>query len=255
MTWFETNNPQNNIGLGQRMRLGAETWGKQTFASSFARGGVASTVFAPSGTEAFKRGIRRPSKFGSTKHIMNLEALQAEYPNNKGVQRALNKAKAGEPKMKIAARVGRLALGVGFVAMPFFTTPGGVPEKARGVAGGLAGLAGWEIGSKIGMATGAAIGTAILPGVGTAIGAGVGWLAGGLAGAAGLEDVFHGTIGIADRMVDRERARRRLNWHGDQTAFMTQNAHTMRQQSLQAMNRGMMNARSMLGREGVMLHQ
>jgi len=29
----------------------------------------------------------------------------------------------------------------------------------------------------------------------------------------------------------------------------------MRQQSLQAMNRGMMNARSMLGREGVMLHQ
>lgn len=255
MTWFETNNPNTGMGFKQRFAQGAETWGKQNFASSFARGGVTSTIFAPTPAEAFKRGMSRTHKFGSSQHIANLNNLQAEFPQNKGIQRALEKATVGKSKMKIASRIGGAALGVGFAAMPFFTTPGGVPEKTKAAAGGLASMAGFAVGSKIGMATGAAIGTAILPGIGTAIGAGIGWLAGGISGGMLAEEGLYGATGIADRMVDRERARRKLNWRGDTTAFMTQSAHTMRQQSLQAMNRGMMNARSMLGREGVMLHQ
>jgi len=167
---------------------------------------------------------------------------------------AIEKAEKGVSKFSIGKSMLGFGIGAAFTALPAFTTPGGIPEKAKAVGGGLAGVAGWELGSKAGMALGAAMGS-VVPGLGTAIGAAVGYIGGGILGAVGAEQAFNALADIPDNMVKSVRDKRKLNWVGDQTAFMTQSAHTMRQQSLQAMNRGMTTARSMLGREGAMIHQ
>jgi hypothetical protein len=268
--WFDANPAGVISDASRRMSAGAEAWGRQTFASNFARGGMSSVIFGQTAKERFKRGMGRPLKYGSSQHISNLEKIQAQHPKDLNIKKAMQKAKSGKSIMKLGGRLAGGALSVGFAAMPLFTTPGGISEKARAVGGGIAGMVGIAVGAKVGMATGAAIGGAIgatvgsiVPGVGTAIGGiigagigtAVGWVAGGFVGSELFEGAYHAALAIPDRMVDRERARRNLNWKNDTAAFTTQSAHTMRQQSLQAMNRGMMSSRSMLGREGVMLHQ
>jgi hypothetical protein len=257
MNWFDTNPYGANPSWRQGAAWKAHTFGRQQFASSFARQGFASTVFAPTPKEAFLSPFRKTHKYGSPEHISGLKRIAAAYPENSGVMESLKKASASAgagTKTGLLSRVAGAGLMTAFIAMPAFTTPGSPKEKARAVAGGAAGFAGWEIGSKVGMGAGAAIGS-LIPVVGTAIGAGVGYLAGGLLGAIGADEGFRSLSRIPDRMVERERSRRGLNWVNNQTAFMTQGAHTMRQQSLQAMNRGLMNSRSILGREGVMLQK
>jgi hypothetical protein len=254
MKWFATNPHGPNPGIRGEMLWEGHEFARSYFPSSYARGGFATTAFAPTAKEAFVSPWRRTRKYGSPQHIANLRRMQAIEPNNKNITEAIQKAERGPGKVGALKRAGRFGLGAAFVAVPMFTTPGGLEEKARATAGGVAGIVGWEIGSRAGMGIGAAAGSLLGP-VGTAIGAGAGYVAGGLAGAIGFDEGFQALSRIPDRMVERERARRNLNWRGDPTAFMTRAAHTMRQQSLQAMNRGQMSARSMLGREGVMLHQ
>jgi len=264
MDWFDKNplGPQDISTFGGFRReamFDAHKWGRSVFANSFARQGFASVAFAPTAGEAWKASWRRTKRQGSAKHIQNLRSMlsnvapgSSEYRN---INKALSKAEQGTTKMGLAKRVGGFALGGAFALLPAFITPGGLPEKGRAVAGGLAGLAGWEVGSKAGMGVGAAIGMMIpIPGM-AAVGGALGYVAGGFLGAIGADEGTQALMRIPDNMVERERKRRNLNWRGDQTAFMTRSAHTMRQQSLQAMNRGMNNARSMLGREGVFLHQ
>ena len=257
MKWFSENPHGPNPGFRGKMGWGSHQFGRNMFPSAFARGGAfTTTAFAPTVGEAFKAPWRRTVKTGSAEHINNLQRMLAENPDNsKRINKAIEKAKMGSGKAGSAALAGRIGIGAAFVAMPAFLTPGSGIEKARATAGAAAGQIGWSLGSRLGMGAGAAIGTAILPGVGTVIGEAIGAIAGAFVGEYAFNEGFQALSRVPDRMVERERARRNLNWQGDTTAFMTQNAHTMRQQSLQAMNRGQMTARSMLGREGVMLHQ
>lgn len=263
MDWFEKNplGPQDMstfTGFRREAMFDMHKWGRSAFANSFARQGFASVALAPTAGKAFKAAFSRTHRQGSAAHIKNLNQMLSNAkpgsPQYENIAKALSKAEQGTTKAGLMKRIGGVGLGAAFALMPAFTTPGGLPEKGRAVAGGLAGVAGWEVGSKFGMGLGAAIGS-VIPGLGTAIGAGVGYIAGGLAGAIGFDEGAQALMRIPDNMVEEERKKRRLNWRGDQTAFMTRSAHTMRQQSLQAMNRGMNNARSMLGREGVFLHQ
>jgi hypothetical protein len=255
MAWFNSNPPGQDATFTTKMNWRAHEWGKSTFPGSFAKGGgFTATAFAPTGKEAFSSAWRRPLESGSQQHIANLRRMQAADPKNGRITNALKKAEAGPGRMGTLGTIGGGVIRAGFVALPAFLTPGSGYEKGMAVGRGMASVVGWDVGMKAGMATGAAIGSAV-PLIGTAIGAGVGAIAGAFAGSVIGENVFDAVSSIPTGMVDETRKRRGLNWAGDTSAFNTQKAHTMRQQSLQAMNRGMMNARSMLGREAMMIHQ
>ena len=102
---------------------------------------------------------------------------------------------------------------------------------AAGVAGGIAG-------------------TFLAPGVGTAVGfvAGiVGSMAGEAAGDVGMRFLDH--LSATGRRVNRAELGGRLS-----SSMMTRSAYTMRARALQQMNRSGVNARSLLGREAVMMH-
>jgi hypothetical protein len=251
MNWFDKNPYGPNPSMMQEERFAAHIWGRQNFASNFAQGGMASTLFAPTAGEAFLNPWRRQHKFGSDQHIRNLESMLARDPNNVKISKAIDKAKLGAGKARgmlgRLAGAGGLALGAGFIALPAFITPGGPAERARAVAGGIAGYAGWSVGAKLGL------------GIGTAIAGPIGGVIGGIVGAFGgsmlADDATQSILRIPDRLVDRERSRRRLDWVGDKSAFQTERASTMRARSMEMMNRGMMTSRSLLGREAVMLHQ
>ena len=253
MKWFSEN--PHNPGIRGDLMWESHTWARQNFASSFARNGFAATAFAPTAGEAFKSAFRPTIKKGSERHISNLMRLQNQYPDNPDIQSAIQKAKmSGTVKSSLTKRVLGKSLGIGMVGLPMFLTEGSLQDKARATAGGVAGLAGWSVGSKVGMGTGAAIGS-MIPVVGTGIGAAIGWVAGGFLGAIGADEGFQSLTRIPDRMVERERGKRKLDWVQDTSAFMTEGAHTMRQRSVQAMNRGLMNSRSLLGKEAVMIHR
>jgi hypothetical protein len=253
--WF-SENPNPTGGL-RDLNWDAHVFGRSAFASNFARRGASNTLFAPTSGEAFRSAFRRTHKFGSSQHIRNLEFMVAQQPENSNFSEALSKAKSGAGKggRGIVGGVFGAGLGAAFIAMPAFTTPGGISEKTRAVVGGTASLAGWAVGSKVGMGIGAAAGFALLPGIGTAVGGALGWAAGGLLGAIGVDEGVQSLMKIPDNMVERERKRHHLDWAGNMDAFNTQSAATMRQMSLQAMNRGMATARSALGREAVMFHR
>jgi len=253
MQWYDTNpNPDTFRGNAQ---WSAHKFGRQHFPSSFARNGFASVAFAATPGDALAAPWRRKHRYGSAKHVSNLRQIQAAHPNSAKINKAM--AAAGK-KTSIGAMAGKAVGGTvlagAFAVIPMFTTQGTLYDKTKATIGELGFHGGGLVGAKIGMGFGAAVGSAV-PFVGTAIGAAVGavvgYVAGGMATQLGITKAFS----MADAAVDRERNKRQMNWVGNQTAFMTQGAHTMRQQSLQAMNRGMMSARSMLGREGMMLHQ
>lgn len=252
---WHAKNPDPNPSFYGKLRWEAHTWGRQEFAKSFARGGFAATAFAPTAKEAFISPWRRKAAPGSQRYIENLEKLQKLYPQNMNIRGAAEAARSPVKAPKVGMGLGGGALMGAMVLAPAFMTEGPIREKARAVTSGIGMFAGWEVGSKVGMATGAAIGTAVLPGVGTAIGAVVGYVAGGLTGSFAGEEVTDALTRVPDRMVERERSRRKFDWGMHTAAFQTQRAHTMRQQSLAAMNRGQMSARSLLGQEAVFIHR
>jgi len=256
MKWFAENPHGPHPGVRGELAWDVHNLGRSWFPSGIARGGgFASTAFAPTTGEAMRAPFRRKLDYGSAGHMANLRRMQAADPNNLNIKKAIDKASQGPGRASSLKHAARLGIGAAFVALPAFVTPGSGQEKARATAGALVGQVGWEVGTRVGMSVGAGVGSAILPGIGTAVGAAAGYLIGGVAGAIGFDEGFQALTRIPDRMVEKERARRNLNWKNDMSAFQTRRASTMRQMSLQAMSRGQMNARSMLGREGVMLHQ
>jgi hypothetical protein len=257
LKWFDKNPWGPNPSLRQEFAWGAHQFGRNQFASSFARRGFAATAFALTPGQAFKTGMGSSHKFGSAGHISNLKTMVAKDPTNPNYINALKKAQIGAGKTSgLLKKAKGLGLGAAFFALPAFTTPGGIEEKVRSaVTSGIGGGLGWHVGGKLGMSSGAAIGTAILPGIGSAIGAAAGYIAGAFGGAMAAESASDYVSRLPDKLVERERSKRNLNWVHDQSAFLTKNAYTMRQQSLAAMNRGMMTTRSIMGREGAVLHQ
>ena len=260
-SWFNTNPPGNKASFTARMNWKTHEWGKSTFAGAYAKGGgFTQTAFAPTAREALIAPWRPRYAEGSSQHLTNLRRLQAARPKHKGINRAIGKAeKAAMQTSKgmlgtvLGAAAGAMTIGTALYEA--YNTEGGTYEQAKAGISTIAGYTvGWGIGMKAGMGIGAAVGS-IVPFVGTAIGAGIGALVGGFAGDHFTRAAIKGVTGVTDKMVESERRRRGLNWVGDKSAFQTQRAYTMRQQSLQAMNRGMMNSRSMLGREAMMVHQ
>jgi hypothetical protein len=221
-------------------------WGRQQFAGSFARGGAAATLFAPSRAEAFISPWRMKAGVGGGRYLENLRRLQKLHPDNPKIQKTISKTlKSGGPKVGPSLLGGGLMAAM--IALPAFTTEGPIEEKMRAVTSGAGSFAGWEVGSKLGMGIGAA--------VGGGIGGVVGYIGGGLIGSIAGGELTEAITRIPDRMVDRERNRRNLDWGAHTAAFQTQRAHTMRQQSLAAMNRGQMSARSLLGQESMFVHR
>ena len=177
------------------------------------------------------------------------------HPNSPGVKKAIAATEKGAARGVGRALFGG-ALGAAMVALPAFTEDGPIEERARAVTKGLGGWAGMAIGAKAGIGMGALIGSFVpIPVVGTAVGAAIGALAGGIGGAFAGEAATDALTRIPDRMVERERSRRGLDWGQHTAAFQTQRAHTMRQQSLSLMNRGAMSSRSLLGQEAMYVHR
>jgi hypothetical protein len=250
--WFNQN-PTPNAGYLQRSMWNAHVFGRQQFAKSFARGGIAATMFAPTRKEMLLSPWRLKHAEGSSQYINNLRKLQKLHPNNPGINKALGAAEKGATR-GIGRGLAGGALGAAMVAMPAFMEEGPAHEKARAVTKGIGGLAGFAAGAKVGAGVGAVVGSYV-PVIGTAIGAAVGAIVGGIGGSMTGESVTDFLTRIPDRMVDRERARRGFNWGQHKAAFQTQRAYTMRQQSLALMNRGAMSSRSLLGQEAMFVHR
>lgn len=270
--WFDSlnfttgNTTTTGAELGEKFR----TWGQQTFAGNYSRGGIASYMFSPGGRRP--GGLFGETKAGSSSHIRKLERMRESGRYDKGkIDKALERATAAGNKAKTpwkdlggmskAGRVGGMMLKAGPMALitgvaSAAMTQGSAGDKlTAGLAMGIGTTVGWEVGSKAGMAAGAAIGS-VVPVVGTAIGAVAGYIIGGLSGAYAGEQGIHGIKGMMDKRVELARKQKYASgWYGDMSAFNTQKAATMRQYSLQAMNQGMMSARSGLGHEGVMVHK
>lgn len=250
--WFN-NNPNPNPGFLERSMWNSHVFGRQQFAKNFARGGIASTMFAPTRKEMLLSPWRRKVAEGSPEYIRNLQKLKSLHGDNPGIRKALSAVEKGSARGMGGALKGG-ALGAAMVVMPAFTAEGPIEERARAVTKGLGATAGWVVGAKAGMGIGAAIGS-FIPVVGTAIGTVVGAAVGAIGGSMVGEDATDFLTRIPDRMVARERERRKLNWGNNTAAFQTQRAVTMRQQSLMLMNRGAMSSRSLLGQEAMFVHR
>ena len=252
MNWYDTNPYGSNSSFMQSSRWDLHRLGRQQFTSNFARNGMSAMLFAATPGDAFRAVRGKTYEAGSKKHISNLRDLANRYPENPNIDSALKKAQglAHQPKSLIKrATSGMLggALNAGFAGLTFATTEGSLATKSKATISELVGMQGFNIGA----AAGAAVGTAIMPVIGTAIGA----LAGGIGAQMGLSSAAQFVFNTTDRMVKTEQDRRNLNWVGNKSTFNSQGAYTMRQQSLQAMNRGLTTARTALGREAIMVHQ
>lgn len=233
-------------------------WARQEFTSAFTQGGFVSTAFAPSRKEMLKGIFRRGVKAGSPEHIRRLRAIGEVLPGARPeISKTIDKLSSTGARRSFGSKLMR-SLGpvatLGFAAYSIFTEQGTVSDKIGAGAGSLAGGAGWAIGSKVGMGVGGAVGS-VVPVVGYAIGAAAGFLIGGALGFSGVDTAIREVVGIPQRLVEREKRRRRLDWGVPNPAFYTRQAATMRQVSLQAMNRGYNTSRSALGQEGMFFHQ
>lgn len=124
---------------------------------------------------------------------------------------------------------------------------GGYVGQQLGLATGIpfAGAIGATAGAYIG---GAPIRTLLAhPVLGTALITGVG-------AAATSYGAYSVIRGIAEEGYSRRQMMRGVNTDGDISAFMTQNAHTMRARAVQAISKSHMNARSALGQEAQFMH-
>jgi len=256
--WY-AKNPNAGGGLLSEAMFDAHVWGRQQFAKSYARGGVASTLFAPSRKEMILSPWRRKYSEGSPEYVNRLRKLEAVTTDPKakqGIQKAIAEAGSGKKSLLRKGFGGVVGAGLtaAMVVYPAVTEDGPLNEKARAATKGVGGLVGWSVGSREGMGIGAAVGSYLGP-IGAAVGLVVGYVAGGLIGSGAGEAAADSITRIPDRMVDRERARRKLEWGNNITAFRTERAHTMRQQSLALMNRGQMSSRSLMGREAVFIHR
>ena len=251
MRWYDKNPYGSNPSLYQEAKWGMHSFARSAFASSFAKRGFASTAFGLTAKDRFWSTLKGPLQEGSREHIRNLEYMSKKLPNDPNIANALKRVKGNRNYIGNLASRGSALTHIGIplalTALPAFVTPGGAKEKARATVGGAVSTLGWMAGAKLG----AAVGSAALPVIGTAIGG----LVGGLAGAIGVEEGFNTLSRIPDQLVERESSRRNLDWINNPAAFNTQNAYTMRQQSLALMNRGMNTARSALGREALIFHR
>jgi len=258
--WFaRTMNPSPGTFRGA-MEWGAHQFGRELFAANFTQGGFSSIAFASSRKEALRNMLRPKVRFGGKEHIRRLESLYEASGKDPMVLRGLKKAQKAKVsklgKFGGFAKIGGPLAGAAIFAVPAMMEEGsGVEKTERGLAAIVSGTVGWHAGASAGAVAGAALGGTILPGIGHALGAVVGYLGGGMLGFEATDAGAREAFSVPRRLVERERKRRKMDWGTPNPAFYTRQAATMRQVSLQAMNRGMMTSRSALGQEGLWLHQ
>ncbi|RLC11691.1 MAG: hypothetical protein DRI24_18435 [Deltaproteobacteria bacterium] len=244
--------------VGRAAQEGSSTWARSKYTANYARGGFSSVVFAPNRKEMLSSMFRSQLRENSPEHIRAMEKLAMERNVSKGAvtKRMGNilEAKKGKLGAGLGKRVFGGVLGGAYIGYAALSANGGAVKKIRGGVSATAETVGFAAGGKAGLALGAAAGSFAGP-LGSVVGGALGMIGGGLLGAAGFNMASEQMMDVLEGPAKREQRRRKVNWVHDNSAFMTQNAHTMRQTSLNAMNRGMTSARSMLGREGVMFHQ
>lgn len=254
-SWFE-NIPQKPTGnFWQQSKQEFAQWGRNQFASSFAAGGYAAQAFGPTPSSRMSAALGVSSvEVGGPEHIRRLRQM-ANLPgaNKSKINAAISKMeKQGIAKSSAFKSVAGGALGIGLTAAmivePMISAEGGIGEKAKVGAVGIGDLAGWGVGEYAGRAIGARIGGALAPAAGG--------LAGGLVGGMLISGAVQGGIAFAEHLQDLGSRNRIHGWKWGQNnpAFNTRKAATMRQYSLQQMNRGMMSSRSLLGKEAQIVH-
>lgn len=248
---------QNYRQAGATLQRDLYAFGSQTFANSYAQGGHAWKIFAPSGVKGYSRAA-----IGSPEYNRRLEELRMASERGssarKNIHKTLREARAGKLGEKASSGfVGKWAgrtVGAALIGLPMLTTEGGLKEKGVATAAGAAGYAAFHTSGIAGAYLGASVGS-IVPVIGNIIGGVLGYAAGALAGSSAVESMVHGSFGMLDKMAMKNRSLRKNSWAGNTSAFNTQQAYTMRAASLQMMNTGLLTARSGLGHEGVILHQ
>jgi hypothetical protein len=227
MSWARTES-QYSKQFGRHLRGEFHHSARQLLPKSFASGSIVAGMFAPTRKEALLNPWRRRASVGSPRYMSNLSKLQAMHPENKRIAKAIKQAKGHTSSFK--SKLVAPGLSAAYVLMSMATTEGDIVEKGR--AGAVAAI------SEVGFFAGSLFGPA-----------------GAMAGSILFGSAAEATIGHADKIVDSERKKRGLDWGVNTAPFQTARAHTMRQQSLQLMNRGQMSARSLLGQEAVFVHK
>jgi len=243
--------------IGRMAQEGASTWGKTHYTSNYAKGGFSSVVFAPNRKEMLSSMFKFQTRANSPEHIRAMEKIAMERGAFKGPTKrmaSILKAKEGRLGPGLGGRTFGGVLGGAYIGYAALSANGGAVKKIRGGVSATAETVGFAAGSNVGLALGAAAGSFAGP-LGSVVGGALGMIGGGVLGAMGFNMASEQMMDVLEGPAKREQRKRKVNWVHDNSAFMTQNAHTMRQTSLNAMNRGMTSARSMLGREGVMFHQ
>jgi len=259
--WIEQARPEAS-SLISSMRGGFANFMQGQYASNFARGGIMAHAYGP--TAQARRASVRQNNFGvlfgvggnrieegSARHIRNLREMADKPGADKNkINGIIEKFEKQAPKKFSVMGMAGKALGPGFAAAytGFAAATGGqgAGNKLQGGIKGAAGMLGGEFGMYAGLMIGATIGG--LPAVA------LGMIGGGIAGTLLAEGVTGATFDKMNEWADKGKNQRKLEWVQNSTAFNTQKAYTMRQQSLSMMNRGQNTARSLMGKEAVMLH-
>jgi len=235
-SWLKTEG-QYSSQMRKHIRGEVHMFARQQFPKSFAHGGFAATVFSRSAGDTLKNPWRKKARVGSPEYIRNLEKLDELHPGNKRIQDALHSAR--NPKTGVKAVMGRAAgeilggvAGVAFTGYAVYQAEGH-RDKVQTAISGVAGEVGFAIG------TGLSGGNMLI----------------GMASSFAATGLAEAGMSVTNKMVDAERAKRKYGWGAHTAPFQTERAHTMRQQSLQLMNRGQMSARSMMGQEAVFVHK
>jgi hypothetical protein len=245
----------------------------QNHPESYASRGWAFTGAQPNRGRAMASMFFRTASPGSSRYAANLEDAYMDVARRHGgvvppkieekfisAEKSHMNALSSPKRAFLLRNAGKIAgplLSVGMAGYAFASTEGGLGNKTFAAGTELgASAVGWGAGLA-GAKIGGAIGSAFGP-VGTVVGGGIGLLAGALGGYTVASSAAYSAYDFADRMVENQKRKRGLEWNewaGQTQAFNTQRAVTMRQRSLEAMNRGMMNSRSLMGREAGFMHR
>lgn len=237
-------------------------YARSAFAGNFASGGLSAQLFSNTFAgrmRAWGSAWNPLTMFsgvpeGSPEWKANMTAIEKSAPKSMRAKIRLERIKGGSAAktvlksagMKAGMGVAGVGLSAGFAAYSAYSTEGGAFQKGNAAVSSIAGDIAFGAGALVFSGIGAAVGGP----VGLAIG-----IIGSVATAMGATEgtAMFGNY-INNKVLEREQ-RRKLEWVNSNAAFNTQKAYTMRQQSLAMMNRGEMSARSLMGREAVMMHQ
>ena len=222
-------------------------YGAQDFTRGFGRGVMESFGFEQSGPKATVGRVIKG-------RVVNMKRPTGPWRfSGGGLGSGILGGAMGYMQHGFVGGVAGTAIGMKFGALPAFMALGAYEGFQEGgitgaVGGAAKSVAEWGIFRGATAALGAAFKGTAIGGVGSAIGTvGLGPLA--LAAAAG-----YGTYKAVQGLAEYGRTQRKMEFHGDMQAFQTRAAYTMRQRSVQEIQRSHTNGRTVLGNEASYMH-